>query len=305
MSAGSDDGIIEEILRLKRQHNAVILAHNYQLPEIQDIADFLGDSLGLSRQAAKTDADVIVFCGVHFMAETAAILSPDKTVLLPVLEAGCPMAQMITAEQLRQKKREHPEAAVVCYVNTSAEVKAESDYCCTSANAVQVVEGVAADEILFVPDMSLGAWVAGQTDKKVILWPGFCATHHRIFAEDIGRVRGEHPEAEVAVHPECTPDVIALADHVLSTGGMLKRASESAAREFVIGTENGIIYRLQRENPGKAFYHVNERSVCPNMKRTHLEDVLWALQDMRYRITVPEDIRVRALRAIDRMVAAG
>jgi quinolinate synthase len=299
------DDILERILRLKRERNAVLLVHNYQLPEIQDIADFTGDSLGLSRQAAKTDADVIVFCGVHFMAETAAILCPRKTVLLPVLEAGCPMAQMITAEQLRQKKQEHPDAAVVCYVNTSAEVKAESDYCCTSANAVQVVERVDAEEVLFVPDVSLGAWVAGQTSKKVILWPGFCPTHHRILAEDVARLKAEHPQAEVLVHPECTQDVIALADHVLSTTGILKRAAASPAREFIIGTENGILYRLEKDNPGKTFYEVSDRVVCPNMKRTHLEDVLWALQDMRHRITVPEDVRRRALRAIERMVAIG
>lgn len=303
--AANSDAVVAEISRLKQEHNAVILAHNYQLPEVQDIADFLGDSLGLSRRAAETDADVIVFCGVNFMAETAAILCPHKTVLLPVLEAGCPMAEMITVEQLREKRREHPDAAVVCYVNTSAAVKAESDYCCTSANAVQVVEAVDADEIIFVPDVSLGMWVAGQTDKKIHLWPGFCATHHRIFAEDIKRAKREHPEAEVLVHPECTPDVTALADHVLSTSGILRRAAESNAKEFIIGTENGILHRLRGENPGKTFYHVSERIVCPNMKRTHLEDVLWALQDMRHVITVPEDVRERALQALERMVAIG
>jgi len=301
----NSDAFIAEISRLKGERNAVILAHNYQLPEIQDIADFLGDSLELSRRAAETDADVVVFCGVNFMAETAAILCPAKTVLLPVFEAGCPMADMITAEQLREKRREHPDAAVVCYVNTSAAVKAECDYCCTSANAVQVVESVDADEVIFVPDVSLGMWVAAHTDKKIHLWPGFCATHHRIFAEDVKRAKDQHPEAEVLVHPECTPDVTALADHVVSTSGILRRASESNAQEFIIGTENGILHRLRRENPGKMFYHVSERIVCPNMKRTHLEDVLWALQDMQHVITVPEDVRVRALQAIERMVATG
>jgi len=296
------ENLVNEILRLKKERNAIILAHNYQIGEVQDIADFVGDSLGLSRQASDTDADVIVFCGVHFMAETAAILSPQKTVLLPDIDAGCPMADMVTVDKLRELKAEHPGVPVVTYVNSSAEVKAESDYCCTSANAVKVVNAVDSDEIIFTPDQHLGHYVSTQTSKKIILWNGFCPTHRRITAQSVTARKEAHPNAKIVVHPECTEEVIALADAVASTEGILRYVNASSDTEFIIGTEMGIIHRLEKENPGKIFYTGSERSVCPNMKRITLEKVLWSLQDMEYVITVPEDIAARAKRAIDRML---
>ena len=292
----------ENILNLKKKRKAVILAHNYQLGEIQDIADYVGDSLELSQKAAKTDAEVIVFCGVHFMAETASILCPEKVVLLPDMHAGCPMANMITAEALRQKKKEHPQATVVCYINTSAEVKAESDVCCTSANAVELVRKLDAQEIIFVPDQYLGHYISTQTGREMILWPGFCPTHARIQPADILRQKKEHPQAEVMVHPECRPEVIELADAVLSTGGMCRYARSTAAREIVVGTEVGIIYRLRKENPGKVFIPISEQAVCPNMKLITLERVLWCLEDMAPEIKVPEEIRLRAKAAVDKML---
>ena len=297
-----DAELVEKILSLKKKRNAVILVHNYQLGEIQDIADFMGDSLGLSQNAAKTDAEVIVFCGVHFMAETASILCPDKVVLLPDMNAGCPMADMITAEGLRKKKREFPNATVVCYVNSSAEVKAESDVCCTSANAVEVVESVDAQEILFIPDQYLGHYASTKTDKKIILWPGFCPTHVRILPEHITQIRKEYPQAKVVVHPECRPDVIALADEVLSTGGMCRFAKETDAGEIIVGTEMGIIYRLKKENPGKKFIPVSEQAICPTMKLITLEKVLKSLKEMAPEVKVPEDIRLRAKEAVDKML---
>jgi quinolinate synthase len=301
----SEVELAEKILSLKKKRNAVILVHNYQLGEVQDIADFVGDSLDLSQKAAKTDASVIVFCGVHFMAETASILCPDKTVLLPDMHAGCPMANMITASQLRAKKKEHPKAAVVCYINSSAAVKAESDICCTSANAVGVVESLDADEILFVPDQYLGHYVAGKIGKEMILWPGFCPTHVRILPEYIARLKQEYPQARVVVHPECTPAVIALADEVLSTSGMIQFAKREEVRQMIVGTEIGIIYRLRKENPGKQFIPVSEQAVCPNMKLITLEKVLWSLEEMAPVVKVPEQIRLKAKRAVDRMLAVG
>jgi quinolinate synthase len=295
--------LVEKILNLKEKKKAIILVHNYQLGEVQDIADFIGDSLELSQKASKTDAEVIVFCGVHFMAETASIICPDKTVLLPELHAGCPMANMITAQALRKKKKEHPKATVVCYVNTSAAVKAESDICCTSANAVRLVEKLTdVEEIIFVPDQYLGSYVASQTGKKMILWPGYCPTHVRILPQDIMRRKAEHPQAKTVVHPECRPEVKALADAVLSTGGMIRFARESDAREIIVGTEMGIIYRLQKENPQKRFIPASEQAVCPRMKLTTLESVLWSLESMTHVVKVPERIRVRARRAVDRML---
>ncbi|MBI4743247.1 MAG: quinolinate synthase NadA [Actinobacteria bacterium] len=295
--------IIEKIIKLKKEKNAVILSHNYQMGEIQDIADYVGDSLGLSQTAAKTDADVIVFCGVHFMAETAAILCPEKMVLLPDLNAGCPMANMITARQLREKKKEYPDATVVCYVNSSAEVKAESDYCCTSANALALIESLTdVNKILFIPDRYLGHYVARKAKKEIILWPGYCPTHHRILVEDIEKQKAKHPNALVLVHPECTPGVIDLADKVLSTSGICKFAKESEATEFIIGTEVGMLHRLKKENPQKKFYSVTGLALCPNMKLINLEKVLWSLEDMAYQIKVPENIAVKAKRAIDRML---
>ena len=295
--------LTERILKLKRERNAVILSHNYQLGEVQDIADFVGDSLELSQNAAKTTAEVIVFCGVHFMAETASILCPDKTVLLPDRHASCPMANMITAAQLKQKKKELPNASVVCYVNSTAKVKAESDICCTSANAVKVVASLDNDEILFVPDQYLGHYISTQTNKKMSFWPGYCPTHVRIQPQDISRLKQEYPQARVIVHPECRPDVIALADEVLSTGGMIRYARREDVSEMVVGTEIGIIYRLRKENPGKKFIPVSEQAVCPNMKLITLEKVLWSLEEMRPQVKVQEATRLRAKTAVDRMLA--
>jgi quinolinate synthase len=297
------DPIIEKISELKKKHNAIILAHNYQRGEIQDVADFVGDSLGLSQQAAKTDADIIVFCGVHFMAETAALLSPDKTVIMPDENAGCPMASMITARELKEKKKLYPDARVVCYVNTTAAVKAESDICCTSSNAVKIVSSFSEDEeIIFVPDKSLGAYVSSCLDREMIYWEGYCPTHHRILPEQIVKMKSEHPESEVVVHPECTPDVIALADHVASTTGILKYVNSSNTKEFVIGTEIGILHRMKKENPDKTFMPVTPLSDCPNMKLNTLEKLLWSLEDLQYVVTVPEETAVKARKAIQRML---
>ena len=297
-----DVKLIEKILSLKRERDAVILAHNYQLGEVQDIADFVGDSLELSQNAAKTEAKVIVFCGVRFMAETASILCPDKIVLLPDIHAGCPMADMITAERLRERKRELPNATVVCYVNSSAEVKAESDVCCTSANAIKVIESLDSEEILFVPDQYLGHYISTKTDKRMSLWPGFCPTHIRIQPQDIIRLKKEHTQAKVVVHPECRPEVIALADEVLSTGGMCRFAQKTEAEEIIVGTEIGIIHRLRKENPGKKFIPASEQAICPRMKLITLESVLWSLQEMTTRVKVPEEIRLRAKAAVDKML---
>ena len=302
-SMNTDEPIEARIEALKKARNAVVLVHNYQLPEVQDIADFTGDSLQLSQQAAKTDADVIVFCGVRFMAETAAMLSPDKTVLMPDEHAGCPMADMISAEQLRQFKQAHTGAVVVCYVNSSAEVKAESDYCCTSSNATAVVNSLKdAEEIIFVPDKYLGQYASLQTRREMILWNGYCHVHVRIGESDIVRARAEHPDALVMVHPECTEPVRELADAVLSTGGMCDYAKQSDADEFIVGTEIGILHRLRKENPGKRFYPASEAAVCPNMKLTTVEKILWSLESMQYQIKVPDEIRLRAIRAIENMI---
>jgi quinolinate synthase len=299
----NDDRLAQDILELKRERNAVILAHNYQVDEVQDIADFVGDSLGLSRQAAQTDAGVIVFCGVHFMAETAAMLSPQKTVLLPDIHAGCPMADMVTVDKLRELKAKHPGVPVVTYINSSAEVKAESDYCCTSANAIEVVSAVPSETIIFTPDQHLGSFVEHHTSKNVILWSGFCPTHRKITADDIIKQKSVHADAKVVAHPECRDEVVALADHVASTTGILQYCHESSATAFIIGTENGVLYKLRRDNPGKQFYPASERAVCPNMKKITLEKVLWALEDMNDVVTVPDEIARQARHAIDRMLA--
>jgi quinolinate synthase len=296
-------GLEEKILELKKKRGAVILAHNYQLPEVQDVADFRGDSLELSRIAAKTEAKVIIFCGVYFMAETASILSPDKMILVPDQEAGCPMANMLTAAQLRKLKEEHPKAVVVGYVNTSAEVKAELDYCCTSTNAVAVVNALKdKEEIIFVPDKYLADFVSKKTGRKLITWNGFCPTHIKILPEDALREKKFHPFAKLMVHPECLPQVVNLADAVLSTSQMSKFAKESAATEFIVGTENGLIYRLKKDNPEKEFYAASERAICPNMKRTTQEKIVWALEEMKYEVRVSDEIRQKAKRAIDRML---
>jgi quinolinate synthase len=293
----------EQILKLKNERNAVILVHNYQRSEVQDIADFVGDSLELSRLAAQTTADVIVFCGVHFMAETASILCPDKTVLLPDKSAGCPMADMINADQLRQKKREMPGATVVTYINSSAAVKADSDYCCTSANGVKVVESLGDTEILFIPDQYLGRYIMSRTGRKMSLWPGYCPTHARIEPQDILRQKEAHPQAKVVVHPECRPEVIALADEALSTSGMVRYAGREDVSEVIVGTEVEIIHRLKKENPGKTFIPVSDQAVCPNMKLITPEKVLRSLEEMSPVVKVPEDIRLRAQDAVDRMLA--
>jgi len=296
------ESVKSRIQSLKKEKNAVILAHNYQLGEVQDIADFTGDSLELSRQAARTDADVIVFCGVHFMAEIACILSPEKTVLLPDRNAGCPMANMVTAAELKKKKAGLPDAAVVCYVNTTADVKAESDICCTSANAIQVVNSLKNEQVLFVPDQYLGHYVSTKTDKQFFLWHGYCPAHARILPEDIVKLKKEYPQARVVVHPECRPEVIQIADEVLSTGGMCRYARRDDVSQLIVGTEMGIIYRLQKENPGKKFIPVSEQAICVDMKLINLRKVLRSLEEMAPLVTVPEEIRLKAKKAVDRML---
>ena len=306
--------MIEEIKRLKEQRNAVILAHNYQVGEIQDLADYTGDSLKLSRQAAETDADLIVFCGVNFMAETASILCPDKTVLIPDPEAGCSLADTINVRQLRTWKRKHPGAVVVSYVNTSAEVKAESDYCCTSANAIKVVNAIPADrEILFLPDVFLGTYVEQETGRKLQLWPGECHVHAGIRPDMVNAIRQQHPEAEFLVHPECgclTPslyymsngDVSKNGTHVLSTEGMLKYAKESCSSCFLVATEVGILHRMMKDNPGKTFLPVNPDAVCEYMKGTTLDKIYRSLVDNVYEVKVPKAVATKARVAIDRML---
>jgi len=298
-----NEQLLEKIEKLKKKRQAVILAHNYQPGEIQDLADFTGDSLGLSIKAAETDAKVIVFCGVQFMAETAAILSPEKTVLLPDKNAGCPLADMITAEQLRQLKQQHTDALVVCYVNSSAEVKAESDYCCTSANAVEVVNSLPENRpIIFVPDQHLGQFVADRTGRDLVLWPGYCHVHVVITEEYIKNAKAKYPDAVVMSHPECTEPVKDLSDELLSTGQMLKFAQKSTAKRFIVATETGMIYALKKQNPDAEFIPASERAICPNMKLITSEKILWSLEDMQYKVTIPEKIRIRAKKAIDRMV---
>lgn len=296
--------IIQEINEFKQKRNAVILAHNYQTGDVQDIADYVGDSLGLSIQASKTDADVIVFCGVHFMAETAAILSPEKTVLLPEIHAGCPMADMINADQLKRLKEKHPDALVVSYVNSTAEVKALSDYCCTSSNAVELVKTIDPDkEIIFVPDQHLGSYVSKQTGRNLILYPGYCPSHARILANDIRDLKDEHPDAIVLAHPECNEEVKGLADEKLSTGAMLKFAKASDTKKFIIATEPGIVHTLKKENPDKKFYAATAKAICPNMKKITIEKVLWSLEAMKFVVTVPDEVAIKARGALERMIS--
>lgn len=295
--------IEKKIKELKSKRNALILAHNYQLPEVQDIADFHGDSLELSRKAAKTDADIIVFCGVYFMAETASIISPNKKIIMPDINAGCPMASMIKASDLRELKNKHPGAVAVGYVNTPAEVKAELDVCCTSTNAVAVVNALSeAKEIIFIPDKYLADYVSRITGRKLIIWNGFCPTHVKILPEDIKREKKFHPEAKVIAHPECLRSVLDLSDEVLSTSRMCKFAEETSAKEVIVATEVGLIYRLKKDNPTKEFYPASEAAVCPNMKRTTQEKILWALEEEKEEVRVSDEIRIRAKRAIDKMM---
>jgi quinolinate synthase len=316
----------DKILKLKKDLNAIILAHNYQRAEVQDIADITGDSLELSRAAAKTDYKVIVFCGVHFMAESASILSPDKTVLLPEISAGCPMADMVTVTgprktrrefytdvlgltfefsddfTLRDMKKKYPGVPVVAYVNTSATVKAESDICCTSSNVVKVVESLKEDTVICIPDRNLSAYAAKRTKKKIIAWDGFCNVHARLDIDDVNKAKEEHPEALLVVHPECPPEVQDRADYITSTSGMLRFCQESKHKEFIIGTEEGLLHRLRKESPEKKFYVLSSEMVCPNMKRTKIESVLRAMEKMEHVIKVPEEIRIPAKRALDRML---
>ncbi len=317
----------EDILELKEKKRAIVLAHNYQRNEVQDIADFVGDSLELSRKATTIDCDIIVFCGVNFMAESASILSPDKTVLLSELEALCPMADMIHVDSprpvrksfpgfpnppafvyppeytLKDIKAQYPGVPVVAYVNTTADIKAESDICCTSANVVKVIESLPGDEVICIPDKNLSMWAAKNTKKRVIAWDGYCNVHERVTPEDVVKARAQHPSALVLAHPECRPEVLDMADHVTSTSGMLRFARSSSAKEFIVGTEIGLMHRLTIENPGKAFYPLRRDMLCPNMKKTSLRSILRALKENTYLIKVPEHIRVPAKQALDRMLA--
>lgn len=298
-----NEALKKKIEKLKKKRNAVIIAHNYQRDEVQDIADISGDSLALAQAAVRTDAEVIVFCGVHFMAESASILNPGKKVIIPVLEAGCPLADMITPEKLRAKKKQYPDAAVVCYVNTSAEVKAESDIACTSSNAVEVVRSLKEKQIIFVPDKNLGRYVQSQVpEKEIILWEGFCPTHIRVQEEDVIKTKREHPQAEVIAHPECNPEVLALSDHICSTGGMFKYVKQSGSKEFIISTEAGMLYKLQKENPDKKFYLPTQNLVCANMKLITLGWVAHSLEKLVYEVKVSDEVREKALKALDRML---
>jgi quinolinate synthase len=299
------DALQNEILRLKEEKSAVILGHNYQQKEVQEISDFLGDSYGLSVQASKTTAKVIVFCGVDFMAESAKILNPDKVVLLPNLKAKCPMAGMASPEALRELKAEHPGAPVVSYVNTSAEIKAESDICCTSANAVKIVQSIPDEKIIFVPDMNLGLYVQRFVkDKEIVFWPGYCPTHMDIKVEDLTKLKELHPAAEILVHPECTPEVIDYADHAYSTEGILNHVKTSAKKEFIVGTEGNMLHRLRKEAPGKVLYEV-PNAKCPNMREITLEDVRDSLVQTQYKIELPADIIRKARVPLERMIRAG
>ena len=298
------ENLKKKILKLKKEKHAVIIVHNYQRDEVQDVADISGDSLALSQAAVKADAKVIVFCGVDFMAESASILNPDKIVLLPVKEAGCPMADMVTAERLKEKKKEHPEAAIVCYVNSSAAIKAESDICCTSSNAIQIVKSLKDyKEVIFIPDKNLGRYVQQHTpDKKIILWNGFCPTHIRVSKEEVLKAKEEHPKAEVLAHPECNPDVLNVSDHVCSTGGMFSYVKLSKSKEFIIATESGMLYRLKKDNPDKKFYMATDRLICPTMKLTTLGWVAHSLEAMEHEIRICGAIRDKAYKALERML---
>jgi quinolinate synthase len=295
--------MIDEIRRLKKERNALILAHNYVLPEIQEIADFLGDSLELSIKARDAHADVIVFCGVKFMAETAKILSPERTVLLPVPDAGCPMADMAGAEQVRAYRKQYPNAVAVCYVNSTAEVKAEVDICCTSSNVDKIIGLIPPErDIIFLPDINLGANISNKLNRKMLFWPGFCPIHHHTTPEMIREARAAHPNAIVLVHPECPVEVTAEADYALSTGGILQFARESDAQEFIVGTEYGILNRLRNENPGKKFFELPYDLTCPDMKKTKLEDVLNSLQNMVHQVELAPELMDRARLPITRML---
>ncbi len=295
--------MVSKIKALKEEKNAIIMGHYYQVDEVQDIADVVGDSFMLSRMARDNEADMIVFCGVRFMAESAKILSPHKKVLLPALDAGCPMAQMVTAEDIRRLRKEHPDAAVVCYVNSTTEVKAESDICCTSSNAVKVVQSLDQDEVIFVPDENLARFVQHQVpEKKIITHPGYCIVHKRVRGEEVKKAKEAQPDALLLSHPECAEDVVSQSDFVGSTAQIIKYARESEYENFIIGTEAGILHTLRNENPNKQFYLLSPGLICANMKKTHLEDVLNALEKEQYEIHLDEDIIRRAKRSLDRML---
>jgi len=294
--------ILEKIKVLKEKHNSIILAHNYQLPEIQDIADFLGDSLDLAKKATKTNADNIIFCGVKFMAESAKILNPEKNVIIPDINAICPMANMVNKKNLLKLKKENPDAEVVAYINTTAETKTISDICCTSANGVKIVKSLSSNKIIFIPDQNLGSYISRFiTDKEIILWPGLCSTHHRIKKEDLLKIKNKHPDAEILVHPECRPEIIDIADHAFSTNGMVNHAKESELDEFIIGTEKEICYRLKNENPEKEFYPVKS-AICPNMKKITLNKVLNSLETLEPKIILSEEIMLKAKKPLQRMI---
>lgn len=302
MSQEEFEDLRAKIFRLKKEYNAFIAAHNYQRPEVQDIADFVGDSLELARKGKEAKADMIVLCGVRFMAESCVIVNPTRTVLLAEGSAGCPMSDMIEVDDVREWRSRYPNASVVCYVNTSAAVKAESDVCCTSANAVKVVEAVASDEVIFVPDQNLGHFVSTQTRKTVHAYPGYCVTHHRLSVEQVRKAKQAYPDAKVVVHPECTPEVAELADAVLSTSQMIRYVKDSPAKTFLIGTEAGLLHRMTQDNPDKQFYVISNALLCPNMKRTTLRSVATTMETRANVIKIPEDIRQKAQRALDRML---
>jgi len=296
--------MISEIKRMKREKNAVIVAHNYQMDEVQELADVVGDSFKLSQYCASTNADIVVFCGVHFMAESAKILSPEKTVLLPEIDAGCPMADMVTAEALIEEKKKHPDAAVVCYINTSAAVKAECDICCTSSNALRVVRSIPDKEILFVPDKNLGSFIAKQVPEKTFhLWNGFCITHHRVGRDDVEKAKSIHPDALVLAHPECRQEVLEMADFVGSTAQIIEYAKRNNHDKYLIATEMGILHQLKKDNPDKTFYLLTQGLVCPNMKKTSVESVYNALKYNRYEITLEKEVIERARRSLEAMLA--
>ena len=299
----SIEDLTKEIRALAQEKNAIILAHNYQLSEVQDVADLTGDSLALSIQASKTRANIIIFCGVRFMAETAAIVCPDKKVILPVQDAGCGMADMLDAERLRAEKAKFPGVPVVTYVNSTAEVKAESDICCTSANAVQVVRSIKSPEVLMTPDKNLAMWVQRHTDQKVHYWPGYCPIHNNLTVAEVKEAKAAHPGAVLMAHPECLPEVLDMADAVKSTSGMLTFAAKSKATEFIVGTEIGLLHQLKKQNPEKKFWAVSPKMICTDMKKTGLNDVVQALKAEGPVVTIPETIRLKALKAVERMMA--
>jgi quinolinate synthase len=299
------ENLVNRIKDFKNKHNAIILAHNYQIPEVQDIADFLGDSLDLALKATKTDAENIIFCGVDFMAESAKILNPFKNVIIPDIEAECPMANMVNSNDLKKLKNDHKDAKVISYINTTAEIKTLTDICCTSANGIKVVKSASSKKVIFVPDRNLGTYIQKFVpDKEMIIWPGICPTHHKIREEEILILKEKHQKAEILVHPECRPEVIEISDHALSTNGMINHAKNSEIKEFIIGTEKDLCYRLKNENPSKIFYPI-KTAICPNMKKINLEKVLNSLVTLEPKIKIPDEIMKKAKLPLQRMMQIG